>query len=91
MFVFFLDEDKVGIKEIRTLRRQMLEKNVFKAIMVIKNTMTSQAKQSVADMAPKYILEYFRDLELIVNITDHELVPEHVLLKPEEQAELLNR
>ncbi|CAL1263977.1 unnamed protein product [Larinioides sclopetarius] len=91
MFIFFLDEEKVGIKEIRKLQQQMEQKNVFKAIMVMKNTMTSQGKQKVAEMAPKYILECFRDLELIINITEHELVPEHVLMKPEEQTELLNK
>ena len=29
--------------------------------------------------------------ELYINITEHELVPEHVVLSPEEKAELLSR
>ncbi|XP_055944070.1 DNA-directed RNA polymerases I, II, and III subunit RPABC1-like isoform X2 [Argiope bruennichi] len=91
LFVFFLDEDKAGTKDIRTIFRQMQEKNVFKAIIVLKNTITPQAKCIVAEMAPKYTVEYFHDLELLINVTDHELVPEHVLMKPEEQTELLNR
>jgi DNA-directed RNA polymerases I, II, and III subunit RPABC1 len=40
-------------------------------------------------MAPKYALEYFQEAELMVNITEHELVPEHVVLSAEEKAELL--
>jgi len=51
--------------------------------------MTPSAKQSIMDMAPKYILEQFLESELLVNITEHELVPEHVVMTPEEKRELL--
>ena len=43
------------------------------------------------DMAPKYILEQFMEAELMVNITEHELVPEHVVMSPEDKKELLQR
>ena len=35
--------------------------------------MTPSAKQSLSDMAPKYILEHFLESELLINLTDHEL------------------
>jgi DNA-directed RNA polymerase I, II, and III subunit RPABC1 len=47
--------------------------------------------QSLVDMAPKYILEQFLESELLINITEHELVPEHVVMTPEEKQELLSR
>lgn len=47
--------------------------------------------QSLVDMAPKYILEQFLESELLINITEHELVPEHVVMTPEEKQELLQR
>lgn len=53
--------------------------------------MTPSAKQSLVDMAPKYILEQFLESELLINITEHELVPEHVVMTPEEKQELLQR
>ncbi|KAH9632594.1 hypothetical protein HF086_001837, partial [Spodoptera exigua] len=53
--------------------------------------MTPSAKQSLVDMAPKYILEQFLESELLINITEHELVPEHIVLTPDEKAELLTR
>ena len=49
------------------------------------------AFQSLVDMAPKYILEHFLESELLINITEHELVPEHVVLTPDEKQELLTR
>ena len=36
-------------------------------------------------------MEHFRDEELLVDITEHELVPEHVVLTDEEKAVLLAR
>lgn len=53
--------------------------------------MTPSAKQSLVDMAPKYILEQFLESELLINITEHELVPEHIVLTPDEKQELLAR
>ena len=42
-------------------------------------------------MAPKYALEQFLEAELMVNITEHELVPTHVVMTSEEKVELLAR
>ena len=42
-------------------------------------------------MAPKYKLEQFTENELLVNITEHSLVPEHIKLSSEEKKALLLR
>ncbi|CAN8028228.1 unnamed protein product [Ixodes persulcatus] len=91
MFVFFPDEPKIGIKTIKTYCQRMQEENITRAIIVVQQGMTPSAKQALGDMAPKYILEHFLESELLINITEHELVPEHVVLTPEEKAELLAR
>ncbi|BES95901.1 unnamed protein product [Nesidiocoris tenuis] len=91
MFVFFPDEPKIGIKTIKTYCQRMQEENIHRAIIVVQLGMTPSAKQSLVDMAPKYILEQFLESELLINITEHELVPEHVVLTPEEKQELLGR
>ena len=39
----------------------------------------------------RYILEQFLESELLINITEHELVPEHVVMTSEEKSELLLR
>ncbi|KDR22002.1 DNA-directed RNA polymerases I, II, and III subunit RPABC1 isoform X1 [Zootermopsis nevadensis] len=91
MFVFFPDEPKIGIKTIKTYCQRMQEENIHRAIIVVQQGMTPSAKQSLVDMAPKYILEQFLESELLINITEHELVPEHVVMTPEEKQELLSR
>lgn len=91
MFVFFPDEPKIGIKTIKTYCQRMQDENIHRAIIVVQAGMTPSAKQSLVDMAPKYILEQFLESELLINITEHELVPEHVVMTPEEKQELLMR
>lgn len=91
MFVFFPEEPKVGIKTIKQYCQRMQEENISRAIIVVQTGMTPSAKQSLLDMAPKYILEQFMEAELMINITEHELVPEHVVMTPEEKKELLAR
>jgi hypothetical protein len=39
--------------------------------------LTAFAKQCLAEMAPKYVIEVFQEAELLVNITQHVLVPKH--------------
>ncbi|KAJ8978421.1 hypothetical protein NQ317_018324 [Molorchus minor] len=91
MFVFFPEEPKIGIKTIKTYCSRMQDENIHRAIIVVQAGMTPSAKQSLVDMAPKYILEQFLESELLINITEHELVPEHVVMTPEEKQELLAR
>ncbi len=44
----------------------------------------------MSSMAPKYFLEKFSESELIVNITEHTLVPQHIVLSEEEKKQLLD-
>ena len=91
MFVFFPEEEKVGIKTIKQYCTRMQEENISRAIIVVQLGMTPSAKQALVDMAPKYQLEQFLESELLVNVTAHVLVPEHVVLTVSEKAELLAR
>jgi len=91
MFVFFPDDPKIGIKTIKTYCTRMQEENITRAVIVVQTGMTPSAKQSLVDMAPKYILEQFLESELLINLTEHELVPEHVVMTQEEKEELLKR
>eukprot|EP01138_Halocafeteria_seosinensis_P012180 gb/GECG01012448.1/.p1 GENE.gb/GECG01012448.1/~~gb/GECG01012448.1/.p1 ORF type:complete len:211 (+),score=24.26 gb/GECG01012448.1/:1-633(+) len=88
--VFFPDGD-LGIKEIRPLIERMHKAESKRGILVSRGKCTNHAKQALQDVLPHYVVEYFRDDELIVDITDHELVPQHVVLNDEEKKQLLER
>lgn len=42
-------------------------------------------------MSSQFQIEAFQESELLVNITEHILVPQHEVLKPEQKKELLQR
>jgi len=88
---FFPEDLKVGVKPIRRYCERMKDEGVQRAIIVVQHGMTSFARQALAEMAPKYSLEQFVETELLVNITQHQLVPKHILLSKEEKKMLLER
>lgn len=63
----------MGIKTIKMYCQRMQEENITRALIVVQQGMTPSAKQSLVDMAPKYILEQFLQQELLINITEHEV------------------
>jgi DNA-directed RNA polymerase I, II, and III subunit RPABC1 len=92
LFVFFPEDEKVGVKPIKTYCQRMKEENVLRAIIVVKVNLTPFAKAAVKEMSLRgYRVEYFRDSELLVDITEHKLVPEHIVLTNQQKLELLER
>jgi len=91
IFIFFPEDQKVGVKPIRSYCEKMREQQVQKAIIVVQQGMSSFAKQALAEMAPKFRLEQFTETELLVNITEHSLVPKHTRLSKEEKKALLDK
>lgn len=45
MFVFFPDDEKIGIKIIKTYCQRMQEENIHRAIIIVQQGMTPSAKQ----------------------------------------------
>ncbi|KGN66878.1 DNA-directed RNA polymerases II and IV subunit 5A [Cucumis sativus] len=90
IYVFFPEEPKVSVKTVRTYINRMKSDNVFRAILVVQEKLSSFARSSICE-APKFHLEVFQEAELLVNIKDHVLIPEHQLLTNEDKKTLLER
>jgi DNA-directed RNA polymerases I, II, and III subunit RPABC1 len=92
IFVFFPEEEKVGVKPIKTYSQLMKSEGVTNAIMVVKINLTPFAKTAVKELTQRgFRIEHFREAELLVDITEHKLVPEHVVLTEQQKKELLER
>ena len=64
---------------------------MFRAILIIDADLSGYARGSLGALSPKYRFEVFKTPELLVDITEHELVPEHVVLSEEEKKQILKR
>lgn len=91
IYVFFPQGNNIGVKTVRTLADRMKDANVTRGIMIVENKMSTFALKGIADLAHKYLFEHFKESELLVDITQHVLVPEHRLLSDEDKQELLRR
>ncbi|OQS06564.1 DNA-directed RNA polymerase I, II, and III subunit RPABC1 [Thraustotheca clavata] len=91
LFVFYPDDAKVGVKPIRNYCNRMKDENVTKAILIVQDGITPFAKQALNEMAPKFKIDHFKETELLVDITEHTLVPVHKVLTREEKIALLKR
>eukprot|EP00808_Paulinella_micropora_P016962 g76100.t1 len=95
MMVFFSQEAKLGIKSIRNYEDQMthMTPKVNHAIVVVQNNCTPACRQTIEQMRQQgeITIEIFMETELLVNITQHVLVPEHQVLQDEEKEALLKK
>jgi len=91
IFVFFPGEEKVDVKALQQYADKMQEQQVYFAIIVVENDMSPFAKKALEEAKPQYNIEVFKEAELQVDITEHELVPKHEVLTDDEKQQLLKR
>ncbi|CAG8575936.1 7231_t:CDS:2 [Paraglomus occultum] len=101
LLVTFPNEKTVGVKYLKQICTKMVDQRVSRGIIVYQGTLTSAANkaiqslnQGISDRGPDtftYELDTFSESELLVNITEHQLVPHHTLLTDEEKKALLKR
>ena len=89
-FQYFPDQ-KINSDDIKNYLELMKSTKINSGIIIISGKLSQQAKQKVQDINKELQIEVFTVNELVVNITEHELVPEHILLSKEEKDLLLKR
>jgi len=88
--VEFSSEPNIGIKHIKAFAQLLAEKNYYTGIFVTQQAPTSAALKIIPSVLPT-VMEIFREEDLVVNISRHDLVPKHIMLSAEEKRGLLER
>nr|AJA90785.1 DNA-directed RNA polymerase IV fifth largest subunit [Pinus canariensis] len=91
IFVFFSVGEKFGINELKGYVHRMSIQDVHRAIIVVQNRITPQAKKGVKEIAKSFLIEIFEETDLLMNVKEHALVPEHQILTLAEKNALLQQ
>jgi DNA-directed RNA polymerase I, II, and III subunit RPABC1 len=98
IFVFFAEEEKIGVKPIKNYVNRMETEHISRAILILRGGITTFAKKILQEMQfpadsnkEKRHVELFEENELLINITQHVFVPKHQLLTDAEKAALLKK
>lgn len=90
VLVFFPVEESLGVSILRGYHNEMHNQNVRNAIIVYRHKITSFSLKIIPKARESGInMEFFKQAELLVNITKHKLVPTHIPLNNEEKQALL--
>ncbi|KAK8815348.1 hypothetical protein WA158_003560 [Blastocystis sp. Blastoise] len=87
------EKNTISTGEIKGIQEKACgpQLGLSRIIFIFASAISSQAKQALEVRTNNIIIEYFYESELIIDITEHELVPEHTVLTPEEKATLLKQ
>lgn len=87
LFVFFSDEEKMSLKNVKILVENIEKQNIKNLIVVL--------REGISPAASKFALEcpvnitIFKEKELLFNVTKHSLVFKHRIITLEEKEKLL--
>lgn len=88
---FCAEKASIGISVIKKFVQHCTANN-FRAGILITSVPLSAAARKVIAVTQQYTqIECFLEEDLLVNITHHDLVPQHIVLSREEKAALLKR
>ncbi|KAI2620003.1 hypothetical protein GGR54DRAFT_602124 [Hypoxylon sp. NC1633] len=91
IWIEFLDEESLGAEQMRKFGRFCAHENHHTGILVSHVPVSASARKEIAKFAQWTSIEQFLEEDLLINITQHELVPRHVVLSREEKVALLKR
>lgn len=84
---------ELSVEMFKQLASTMESAGVQRGIFVISKPLTTQVRSAMAAWTAEkgVVFETFTEAELLVNITQHELVPKHEPLTPDQKSALLKR
>ncbi len=85
---------KLGTDHVREYKTRMDKESATHGIIIEDGGLTPHGKATIMAIntdGSNVHIQTFKEAELLVNITDHVLVPKHVLLTPPQVEELLKR
>ena len=91
LFYYYIPSPKVNVDSIHIFVQLLLKATANSGLIIMSGKISQQAKQKVQEINNELQIEIFTLGELVVNITEHELVPKHLLLSPVEKEMLLKR
>lgn len=92
IYIEFCGKEKLGVEQIKEFGARIFRQEIYNGVLVIKGSVTTLCKQAISEFAEAgTYIEIFEEKELIVNITEHELVPKHVILNNDEKTALLSK
>jgi len=90
IIVFFSDSPKLNISILKNYQKELTNEDINHAIIVYNDVITSSAKRAI-EQTEKHDIEIFLTSEFQFNITTHNLVPKHSLVKESEKDEILKK
>ena len=101
ILICFNDSPSIGVSvvkecllfEVITCRivENMQKEEIASAVIIIKNKASNYAKIATKRFEPVFHIDLFSENDLLVDITEHFLVPPHILLSEAETKDLLER
>lgn len=86
IMVFFSEsEKKLGSNDIIDYAKAMHKSEVTNGIVVTRNGITRLGQQTISQLEHINRIEIFEENELLINITEHELVPKHYIISSTEK------
>jgi len=93
LFVYFVSENKVGVKTLRKIQVECEEASCKHIILVTEDGLTHFAQRELDDPEKtcSSVIEIFKKKDLAFCVVDHCLVPKHTMLSSGEKKALLQK